>query len=280
VKTVPPVFPSFLSLLFHSREFARCSLPLVAPLSLVRAHALCLRASPAHARTTPLSQRERVTANRPPFFPNNNYGGSVGRRVHALEGGRAPAVRLAVLAEPDVAQPVLPVSLGGVDGARECVRVCAREPREGGAGHQAEGWRHLRPPPAPATGGGWNWAMPPASGPAGPRARAAAPAALPEAGLRARRGRERERENRTNSHRPPCRCRSLNLAPSLEMMITDPFIVKVLQPSVSLRYGLEISCLLGVLVIGKLWLRIKIGREEKRLGISAERERSPENEKE
>jgi len=65
-----------------------------------------------------------------------------------------------------------------------------------------------------------------------------------------------------------------------EMMITDPFIVKVLQPSVSLRYGLEISCLLGVLVIGKLWLRIKIGREEKRLGISAERERSPENEKE
>ena len=65
-----------------------------------------------------------------------------------------------------------------------------------------------------------------------------------------------------------------------EMMITDPFIVKVLQPSAFFRYGLEISCLLGVLVIGKLWLRIKIGREEKRLGISAEKERPPENEKE
>ena len=48
-----------------------------------------------------------------------------------------------------------------------------------------------------------------------------------------------------------------------EMMITDPFIVKLLQPSKWLQYGLELFCLLGVLVVGKLLVRRKISRAEK-----------------
>jgi YjbE family integral membrane protein len=48
-----------------------------------------------------------------------------------------------------------------------------------------------------------------------------------------------------------------------EMMITDPFIVKLLQPSKSLQYGLELFCLAGVLVVGKLLVRRKISRAEK-----------------
>jgi YjbE family integral membrane protein len=48
-----------------------------------------------------------------------------------------------------------------------------------------------------------------------------------------------------------------------EMMITDPFIVKLLQPSKWAQYGLEIFCLVGVLVVGKLLVRRKISRTEK-----------------
>jgi len=65
-----------------------------------------------------------------------------------------------------------------------------------------------------------------------------------------------------------------------EMMITDPFIVKVLQPSKWVQYGVEIFCLLGVLVAGKLWIKFKIAREEKKLGLAAENGPIPENEKE
>jgi YjbE family integral membrane protein len=65
-----------------------------------------------------------------------------------------------------------------------------------------------------------------------------------------------------------------------EMMITDPFVVKVLQPSKWLQYSLEISCLVGVLVAGKVGIRMKIAKEERKLGISAEQESSPQIDKE
>ncbi len=48
-----------------------------------------------------------------------------------------------------------------------------------------------------------------------------------------------------------------------EMMITDPFIVNLLQPSKWVQYGLELFCLVGVLVVGKLLVRRKISRAEK-----------------
>jgi YjbE family integral membrane protein len=48
-----------------------------------------------------------------------------------------------------------------------------------------------------------------------------------------------------------------------EMMITDPFIINLLQPSKWVQYGLELFCLVGVLVVGKLLVRRKISRAEK-----------------
>ena len=50
-----------------------------------------------------------------------------------------------------------------------------------------------------------------------------------------------------------------------EMMITDPFIVKLLHPSKWVQYGLELFCLVGVLVVGKLLVRRKISRAEKEI---------------
>jgi YjbE family integral membrane protein len=52
-----------------------------------------------------------------------------------------------------------------------------------------------------------------------------------------------------------------------EMLITDPFISRWLQPSKWIQYGVELFCLVGVLVVGKLWIRIKITREKKDLGL-------------
>ena len=60
-----------------------------------------------------------------------------------------------------------------------------------------------------------------------------------------------------------------------EMMITDPFTVKWLQPSKWMQYGVELGCLLGVVVIGKLWIKMKISREEKDLGVAIENENNP-----
>lgn len=48
-----------------------------------------------------------------------------------------------------------------------------------------------------------------------------------------------------------------------EMMISDPFIIKFLEPSAYLRYGVEAFCTVGVLLVGKGWIRWKISREEK-----------------
>ncbi len=62
-----------------------------------------------------------------------------------------------------------------------------------------------------------------------------------------------------------------------EMMITDPFVVQTLQPSKPLKYAVEIVCLVGVLIVGKLWIKMKIAREEKALGMNSEK--NPRNEK-
>ena len=50
-----------------------------------------------------------------------------------------------------------------------------------------------------------------------------------------------------------------------EMIITDPFVYQGLHPRLMVQYGVEILCLVGVLVVGKLWIQIKIAREEKKL---------------
>lgn len=65
-----------------------------------------------------------------------------------------------------------------------------------------------------------------------------------------------------------------------EMMVTDPFIVKTLEPSKWFQYGVEVFCLLGVLVAGKLWIRMKIAREESALGISTDQEPRSQDKKE
>jgi len=56
-----------------------------------------------------------------------------------------------------------------------------------------------------------------------------------------------------------------------EMMITDPFIVDLIHPSKILRYTTEAFFTIGVLVAGKLWIRVKISREEKLLHDLPER---------
>jgi YjbE family integral membrane protein len=48
-----------------------------------------------------------------------------------------------------------------------------------------------------------------------------------------------------------------------EMMIGDPFIIKHLQPSTLLQYGVEAFCTVGVLIAGKAWVKWKISREER-----------------
>jgi YjbE family integral membrane protein len=60
-----------------------------------------------------------------------------------------------------------------------------------------------------------------------------------------------------------------------EMMITDPFTVELLQPSKWMKYGVEMGCLVGVVAAGKLWIKIKITQEEKKLGMAIENENNP-----
>ncbi len=48
-----------------------------------------------------------------------------------------------------------------------------------------------------------------------------------------------------------------------EMMITDPFVAKLLEPSPWLQYAMEGFFLVGVLAAGKLWLRHRISRTGK-----------------
>jgi YjbE family integral membrane protein len=60
-----------------------------------------------------------------------------------------------------------------------------------------------------------------------------------------------------------------------EMMITDPFTVQLLAPSKWVQYGVEIICLVGVVAAGKLWIKMKIAREEKKFGVALENENIP-----
>lgn len=60
-----------------------------------------------------------------------------------------------------------------------------------------------------------------------------------------------------------------------EMIITDPFVQRLLQPAKWMQYAVEIFCLVGVLAAGKLWIRMKFTREEKKLGILKKNETRP-----
>jgi YjbE family integral membrane protein len=46
-----------------------------------------------------------------------------------------------------------------------------------------------------------------------------------------------------------------------EMMITDPAVEKMLQPTAVMEYGIQIACAIGVVIVGKLMQKRKIARE-------------------
>ncbi len=48
-----------------------------------------------------------------------------------------------------------------------------------------------------------------------------------------------------------------------EMIITDPFTMNILKPNKLVIYSVEIIFAIGVIVVGKLWMRWKISRAEK-----------------
>jgi len=48
-----------------------------------------------------------------------------------------------------------------------------------------------------------------------------------------------------------------------EMIITDPFIVNILNPGAVLRYSSEAVGAVGVILAGKLWMQFRTSREEK-----------------
>ncbi len=47
-----------------------------------------------------------------------------------------------------------------------------------------------------------------------------------------------------------------------EMIITDPFTVKLIEPGKVLQYSVEVIGAVGVIVVGKLYMRWKISRQE------------------
>jgi YjbE family integral membrane protein len=49
-----------------------------------------------------------------------------------------------------------------------------------------------------------------------------------------------------------------------EMIITDPFIVNMLNPGTVLTYSVEAVFSLGVILAGKLWMKLKVSGEEKK----------------
>ncbi|MGA2333698.1 MAG: TerC family protein [Syntrophales bacterium] len=48
-----------------------------------------------------------------------------------------------------------------------------------------------------------------------------------------------------------------------EMMVTDPFVIGLLNPSNILKYSVEAFFTIGVVVAGKLWVRHKLARQMK-----------------
>ena len=48
-----------------------------------------------------------------------------------------------------------------------------------------------------------------------------------------------------------------------EMMVTDPFIVQQINPSRIFQYSVEAFFIIGIIVVGKLWIKLKLPRQEK-----------------
>jgi len=48
-----------------------------------------------------------------------------------------------------------------------------------------------------------------------------------------------------------------------QMIMTDPFVLRWLQPGAALDYGFQALCTAGVVVTGKLWMRWKIAKAER-----------------
>ena len=56
-----------------------------------------------------------------------------------------------------------------------------------------------------------------------------------------------------------------------EMVITDPVVTSFLQPGKVMLYGIEAACAVGVLIVGKLWVKWMVRKEqEKHLHEEAE----------
>ena len=47
-----------------------------------------------------------------------------------------------------------------------------------------------------------------------------------------------------------------------EMIMTDPFIVKLIEPGKVLQYSVEVIGAIGVIAVGKLYMRWKISRQQ------------------
>lgn len=54
-----------------------------------------------------------------------------------------------------------------------------------------------------------------------------------------------------------------------EMIMTDPVIIQTFQPSTALQYAVEAFFTIGVIVAGKIWIRVKIARQEKKSSASS-----------
>jgi YjbE family integral membrane protein len=59
-----------------------------------------------------------------------------------------------------------------------------------------------------------------------------------------------------------------------EMLITDPYIEKVLQPGPVLRYTVEGVFTVGVIVVGKLWLKWQVARRTRAEAAASPEERA------
>ncbi|RJQ51047.1 MAG: TerC family protein [Nitrospiraceae bacterium] len=55
-----------------------------------------------------------------------------------------------------------------------------------------------------------------------------------------------------------------------EMIITDPVVVSMFGPGKALQYSVEIIFAIGVIAAGKLWMKWKISREEKKEHVHEE----------
>jgi len=60
-----------------------------------------------------------------------------------------------------------------------------------------------------------------------------------------------------------------------EMIITDPFVVGLLSPSTWVQYGVEAIMAVGVIVVGKLWMRWMF-REEPAVHLHCATDANPE----